>query len=219
MAKFFIDRPIFAWVIALFVIVLGAVSITPVADRAQYPSVASDHRRLRNLSPARRRKPSNSVLAVIEREMNSTPGLATWNRSARPMAPAPSTLSFSPVPIRISRRSTCRRTGCRASPACRRSWCSRVCASKVQPTTSSRSRSCRPDDPAIDVTQLGDYASRNVLPEIQRVPGVGQATLVRHRARDARMDRPAKLTGFNLTADVNAAIAAQKCLDRRWQPR
>ena len=28
MARFFIDRPIFAWVIALFIIVLGAVSIT-----------------------------------------------------------------------------------------------------------------------------------------------------------------------------------------------
>ncbi|MGV2528282.1 UNVERIFIED_CONTAM: hypothetical protein FOS11_36890, partial [Bacillus thuringiensis] len=39
MARFFIDRPIFAWVIALFIIVLGATSITrlPVA---QYPSVA-----------------------------------------------------------------------------------------------------------------------------------------------------------------------------------
>lgn len=39
MAKFFIDRPIFAWVIALFVMVLGAVSITQLPI-AQYPSVA-----------------------------------------------------------------------------------------------------------------------------------------------------------------------------------
>ena len=33
MAKFFIDRPIFAWVIALFIMVMGAVSITqlPIA--------------------------------------------------------------------------------------------------------------------------------------------------------------------------------------------
>ena len=28
MAKFFIERPIFAWVVALFIMVLGAVSIT-----------------------------------------------------------------------------------------------------------------------------------------------------------------------------------------------
>ena len=39
MAKFFIDRPIFAWVIALFIIVMGAVSITQLPI-AQYPPVA-----------------------------------------------------------------------------------------------------------------------------------------------------------------------------------
>ena len=39
MAKFFIDRPIFAWVIALFIMVLGAVSITKLPV-SQYPSVA-----------------------------------------------------------------------------------------------------------------------------------------------------------------------------------
>jgi multidrug efflux pump len=39
MAKFFIDRPIFAWVIALFIMVLGAVSITQLPI-AQYPTVA-----------------------------------------------------------------------------------------------------------------------------------------------------------------------------------
>ena len=39
MAQFFIDRPIFAWVIALFVLVMGGVAITQLPI-AQYPSVA-----------------------------------------------------------------------------------------------------------------------------------------------------------------------------------
>lgn len=39
MAKFFIDRPIFAWVIALFILVLGGVSITQLPI-SQYPPVA-----------------------------------------------------------------------------------------------------------------------------------------------------------------------------------
>ena len=39
MAKFFIDRPIFAWVIALFIMVLGGVAITQLPI-AQYPQVA-----------------------------------------------------------------------------------------------------------------------------------------------------------------------------------
>ena len=39
MASFFIDRPIFAWVIALFVLVLGGVAVTQLPV-AQYPPVA-----------------------------------------------------------------------------------------------------------------------------------------------------------------------------------
>ncbi len=66
------------------------------------------------------------------------------------------------------------------------------------------------DDPKIDPIALGDYASRTVLPEIQRVPGVGQAQLFgTERSMRIWID-PAKLTGFNLSAaDVNLAILAQ----------
>ena len=39
MAKFFIDRPIFAWVIALFIVVIGALAMTKLPI-AQYPKVA-----------------------------------------------------------------------------------------------------------------------------------------------------------------------------------
>ncbi|MBY0235470.1 MAG: efflux RND transporter permease subunit, partial [Burkholderiaceae bacterium] len=39
MSRFFIDRPIFAWVIALFIVVFGAVAVT-VLPVSQYPKVA-----------------------------------------------------------------------------------------------------------------------------------------------------------------------------------
>ncbi|MBP6395403.1 MAG: efflux RND transporter permease subunit, partial [Giesbergeria sp.] len=39
MAKFFIERPIFAWVLALFIIVLGVLAVTQLPI-AQYPPVA-----------------------------------------------------------------------------------------------------------------------------------------------------------------------------------
>ena len=39
MSKFFIHRPIFAWVIAIFVVLFGIVSITQLPV-AQFPSVA-----------------------------------------------------------------------------------------------------------------------------------------------------------------------------------
>ena len=57
MAQFFIDRPIFAWVIALFILVLGGVAIKQLPI-AQYPTVAPPsiiaHRGL-SRAPRRRR--------------------------------------------------------------------------------------------------------------------------------------------------------------------
>ncbi|MET4764242.1 multidrug efflux pump subunit AcrB [Bradyrhizobium ottawaense] len=39
MASFFIDRPIFAWVVALFICLIGAIAV-PLLPIAQYPIIA-----------------------------------------------------------------------------------------------------------------------------------------------------------------------------------
>ena len=96
MAKFFIDRPIFAWVIALFVIVLGAVSITQLPI-AQYPSVAPPTIVVSAAYPgASAQTLEDSVLAVIEREMNGTPGLAYMESVSQANGTATITISFEP---------------------------------------------------------------------------------------------------------------------------
>ena len=66
------------------------------------------------------------------------------------------------------------------------------------------------DNPAYDPVALGDYASRNVLPEIQRIPGVGQAQLFGTERAMRIWIEPEKLVGFNLSpAEVAAAIRSQ----------
>ena len=55
MARFFIDRPIFAWVIAIIIMLAGALSITQLPI-SQYPTIAPpsviDHaRRIRAPRP------------------------------------------------------------------------------------------------------------------------------------------------------------------------
>ena len=85
MSRFFIDRPVFAWVIALFILVLGAVAITrlPVA---QYPSVAPPSIVITAAYPgASAQTLEDSVLSVIEQEMNGSPGIIymTQGRSGR----------------------------------------------------------------------------------------------------------------------------------------
>ncbi|SDZ81607.1 MULTISPECIES: efflux RND transporter permease subunit [Acidovorax] len=210
MAKFFIDRPIFAWVIALFIMVLGAVSITrlPVS---QYPSVAPPSIVVTAAYPgASAQTLEDSVLAVIEREMNGAPGLAYMEAVSQANGTGTLTLSFEPgtnpdlAQVEVQNRLS------RATP--------RLPAVVTQQGVRvDKSRSnfllftmLSSSDPKFDVNALSDYAARNVVPELQRVPGIGQVQLFgAERAMRVWVD-PAKLQGYNLSAaDVASAIQAQ----------
>ena len=210
MAKFFIERPIFAWVIALFIMVLGAVSITQLPI-AQYPPVAPPSIVINATYPGASAKTlEDSVLSVIEQEMNGAPGLIYMEAVAQANGTGSITLSFEAgtnpalaqvdVQNRLSRAtprlpSAVTQQGVRVDKANSNFLLFAILSS---------------DDPALDPVALGDYAARSVVPEIQRLPGVGQAQLFgTERAMRIWID-PAKLLGFNLTAaDVSNAIRAQ----------
>lgn len=210
MAKFFTERPIFAWVIALFIIALGAVSITQLPI-SQYPPVAPPSIVVSAAYPgASAQTLEDSVLAVIEREMNGSPGLIYMESVAQADGTGNITLSFQPgtnpdlAQVDVQNRLS------RATPRL-------PSAVTQQGVRVDKSRTnfllvavLSSDDPAWDPIALGDYASRNVVPEIQRLPGVGQAQLFgTERAMRVWID-PAKLQSYNLTAaDVSAAIRAQ----------
>ena len=210
MAKFFIDRPIFAWVIALFIMVLGAVSITKLPV-SQYPSVAPPTIVVSAAYPgASAQTLEDSVLAVIEREMNGAPGLAYMEAVSQANGTGTLTLSFEPgtnadlAQVEVQNRLS------RAAPRL-------PAVVNQQGVRVDKSRSnfllftmLSSSDPQFDVNALSDYAARNVVPELQRLPGIGQVQLFgAERAMRVWVD-PAKLQGFNLSAaDVASAIQAQ----------
>src|SRR5512133_3575715 len=210
MAKFFIDRPIFAWVIALFIIVMGSVAITQLPI-AQYPPVAPPSIVISASYPgASAQTLEDSVLSIVEQEMNGSPGLLYMESVAQANGSGSITLSFQPgtnpdlAQVDVQNRLS------RASPRL-------PSAVTQQGVRVDKARSnfllftiLSSDDPNYTPVLLGDYASRNVLPEIQRVDGVGQAQLFgTEQAMRIWLD-PQKLVGFNLsTNDVNAAIRAQ----------
>ncbi len=210
MAKFFIERPIFAWVIALFVIVLGSVAITQLPI-AQYPPVAPPSIVVSATYPgASAQTLEDSVLSVIEREMNGSPGLIYMESVAQANGTGQITISYEPGTNADLAQVDVQNRLSRATPRL-------PVAVTQQGVRVDKSRSnfllftiLSSDDPAWDPVALGDYASRNVLPEIQRLPGVGQAQLFgTERAMRIWID-PAKLLGYNLSAaDVSAAIRAQ----------
>ena len=210
MASFFIDRPIFAWVIALFILVMGGVAIKQLPV-AQYPAVAPPSIVITASYPgASAQTLEDSVISVIEREMNGSPGLIYMESISQANGSGTITLSFETginpdlaqvdVQNRLGRATprlpqTVVQQGVRVDKA-RANFLLFVVLSSA--------------DLKLDPVALGDYASRTVLPEIQRIPGVGQAQLFgTERAMRIWID-PAKLRGFNLSAtDVNAAIRAQ----------
>ena len=210
MAQFFINRPIFAWVIALFVLVMGGVAITQLPI-AQYPPVAPPSIVITVGYPgASAQTLEDSVLSVIEREMNGSPGMIYMESVAQANGTGSITVSFEPgtnpdlAQVDVQNRLS------RATPRL-------PAAVTQQGVRVDKARSnfllftmLSSDNPDIDIVALGDYASRNVLPEIQRLPGIGQAQLFgTERAMRIWVD-PAKLSGFNLSAaEVNAAIRSQ----------
>jgi multidrug efflux pump len=210
MAQFFINRPIFAWVIALFVMVLGAVSITQLPV-SQYPPVAPPSIVISASYPgASASTLEDSVLSVIEQEMNGSPGLIYVEAVAQSNGSGSITLSFEPgtnpdlaqvdVQNRLARATprlpqTVIQQGVRVDKA-RGNFLMFVMLSST--------------DGRLEPVALGDYASRSVVPELQRVPGVGQVQLFGTERAMRIWIEPAKLLGFNLSAaDVTAAIRAQ----------
>lgn len=210
MAKFFIERPIFAIVIALFVLVFGAVAITQLPI-AQYPPVAPPTIVLNASYPGASAKTMDeAVISVIEQELNGSPGMIYMESVSQSNGTGSITVSYEPGTSPDLAQVDVQNRLSRAAPRL-------PSAVTQQGVRVDKARSnfllftiLSSDNPAYDPVALGDYASRNVLPEIQRIPGVGQAQLFgTERAMRIWVD-PARLVGYKLSmADVTGAIAAQ----------
>ena len=96
MAKFFIDRPIFALVISIFIMIAGVMGIRKLPI-SQYPSVAAPTITLSATYPgASAQVMEDSVLAVIERNMYGVEGLDYMSTSASSNGSGSVTLTFTP---------------------------------------------------------------------------------------------------------------------------
>ena len=213
MPRFFIERPIFAWVIAIFILIFGGVAITQLPI-SQYPTVAPPSVVITATYPGASAKTlDDSVISVIEQELNGSPGLAYMESVSQANGTGTITVTFETgTNIDMAQVDVQNRLS-RATPRL-------PSAVTQQGVKVDKSRSnvllfvmLSSTDPAYDPVALGDYASRNILPELQRVKGVGQVTLFgTERAMRVWVD-PAKLVSYGLSvADVNNAIKAQNVL-------
>lgn len=208
MAKFFIERPIFAWVVAIFIMIAGVIGIANLPI-AQYPSVAAPTITLTAVYPgASAQVLEDSVLAVIERNMNGVEGLDYMSTSATSNGLGSVTLTFTPETNQDLAQVDVQNKLSEITP---------LLPSVVQQNgvQVSKARSnflmvVMLSSDTKNVEELADYAQRNVVPELQRIEGVGNVNLFGSQRAMRVWVNPEKLKSYDLSfADVSAAISAQ----------
>lgn len=209
MPQFFIDRPVFAWVIALFILLVGAMSI-PQLPVAQYPNVAPPQVEIYASYPgASAQTLDESVVSLIEQELNGADNLLYF-QSQSSLGSATITATFAPGThpdlAQVDVQNRLKMVESRLPQAVTQQGL------QVEKTSAGFLLlvTLTSEDGRLDEVSLSDYLARNVMNEIKRLKGVGKAQLYgSERAMRIWID-PQKLIGFNLTpGDVNAAIAAQ----------
>ncbi len=210
MPSFFIDRPIFAWVVALFICLIGAISI-PLLAIAQYPIIAPPSISISTSYPgASPENLYNSVTRLIEEELNGANGILNFESTSDSLGPGRDHRQFRaghrhrPASVEVQNR--LKRVEARLPRAViQQGILVEEASSAVLQIITLRST-----DGSLDEVGLGDFMIRNVLGEIRRIPGVGRATLYSTERSLRIWVDPAKLVGYGLTADdVNKAITAQ----------
>lgn len=210
MSRFFIYRPIFAWVVAIFIVLFGLVAISrlPVS---QYPTVAPPTIRILATYPgATAQTLDETVLSVIEREMNGADGLMYMESSSESTGMGTLTLTFTPERDEDLAQVDVQNRLSRAEPKLPAEV--KQLGVKVYKAMSNflLVLSFISEDPALTSEDVADYVARNVLPEVQRTEGVGNAQFfAAERSLRIWLD-PSKMQGLNISiADVVNAIRAQ----------
>ncbi|MDY0308236.1 MAG: efflux RND transporter permease subunit [Castellaniella sp.] len=210
MPQFFIERPIFAWVVALAIALAGIMAIPNMAV-SQYPDVAPPTVNIHATYPgASASEVSTSVASVIENELNGAKGLLYYESVSDSNGQADITVTFAPgtdpdlaqvdVQNRLSNATA-------KLPAAVTQQGLKVSQSNsgflMVVTLSSK-------DGSIDQYSLADYITRNIQNPMSRIKGVGKFQLfAAGRAMRVWVD-PQKLVSYGLSmSQVSSALAAQ----------
>jgi len=209
LAKFFIDRPIFAWVLALVILLAGilALRILPVS---QYPAVAPPSIAFSIVYPGASAKVIEStVTALIEQEMNGIENLL-YMESASELGAGTVTLTFKPgtnVDIAsVEAQNRFKRIEARLPDDVRRVG--------VPVTKPSRNYvmiiALQSPDGSHSSVDLGSFAAASVIDPLRRLKGVGEVLLYGSEYAMRLWLRPEQLQAYKLSpGDVMRAVRAQ----------
>ncbi|WP_193100978.1 efflux RND transporter permease subunit [Burkholderia sp. Z1] len=210
MAQFFIRRPVFAWVIALFIILMGLIAI-PQLPIARYPSVAPPSVTITATYPgATPQTMSDGVLSLIERELSGVKNLLYFESSSDTSGMAQITVTFKPgtdpALAQVDVQNKIKAVEPRLPAAVRQNGLIVESASSgFLMFISLQSQGGR-----FSEAELSDYMARNIVEELRRTEGVGRVQLFgSERAMRIWVD-PNKLINYGLSmTDLTTAVAQQ----------
>ncbi|WP_172590707.1 efflux RND transporter permease subunit [Shewanella xiamenensis] len=210
MARFFIDRPIFAWVIALIIMLAGILSIRSLPV-SQYPSIAPPTVVISaNYPGASAKIVEDSVTQVIEQRMKGIDHLRYIASTSDSFGNASITLTFNAeadpdiAQVQVQNKLQGAMT---------------LLPQEVQSQGVNVNKSSSgflmvlgfvSTDGSLDKGDIADYVGANIQDPMSRVPGVGEIQIFGAQYAMRIWLDPLKLTQYNLTSlDVVSAIRAQ----------
>jgi multidrug efflux pump len=210
MARFFIDRPVFAWVISILVMGVGLLSIftLPVA---QYPQIAPPSVRISAQYPgASAETVANTVTQIIEQQMTGLDGMRYMSSSSTSAGTSNITLTFEAGTNADVAQVQVQNKLAQATPLLPET----VQRLGVQVEKASSSFfmviALISEDGRLDQADLSDYLNSNLVDEFSRVEGVGGAQVFGAQYAMRIWLDPSKLAAFEMTpSDVVNAVAAQ----------
>ncbi len=210
MANFFIDRPIFAWVLAILLCLTGALAIFSLPVE-QYPDLAPPNVRVTaNYPGASAQTLENTVTQVLEQNMTGIDNLMYMSSQSSATGQASITLSFvagtnpdeavqqvqnqlqtamNKLPQAVQNQGvTVRKTG----------------------DTNILTIAFVSTDGSMDKQDISDYVASNIQDPLSRVDGVGDIDAYGSQYSMRIWLDPAKLNSYQMTAaDVTSAIKSQ----------
>ncbi|EIE49511.1 multidrug transporter [Salipiger aestuarii] len=210
MARFFIDRPVFAWVISILIMGIGVLSILTLPI-AQYPQIAPPSVRVSAQYPgASAQTVANTVTQIIEQQMTGLDGMRYMSSSSTSAGTASITLTFEtgtdPDVAQVQVQNKLSQATALLPETVQRQGVT------VEKASSSFFMviGLISEDGSLDQADLSDYLNSNLVDEFSRIEGVGGAQVFGAQYAMRIWLDPSKLSAFEMTpSDVVSAVSAQ----------
>ena len=210
MGRFFIDRPVFAWVISIIIMGIGVLAIFTLPI-AQYPRIAPPSVTIGATYPgASAETVANTVTQVIEQQLTGLDGLRYFTSTSAADGQANLTLTFETgtdpdiAQVQVQNK-LAQATPLLPEPVQRQGITVKKSSAGFLMVIGLIS-----EDGRLEQVDLADYMTSNLVEEFSRIEGVGEVQVFGSKYAMRIWLDPSKLAAFELApSDVVQAVQAQ----------